>query len=127
MAIYERLPSEGPRRRYQLKSPVTLEPIGELECMDATDVARALERARKAQPAWAALSFDARAKVLKRCLELVLERQDRIIETVVRETGKTENEARRLLDPDHRSKLGPLQDALQALGKRIVVTVLEAA
>jgi succinate-semialdehyde dehydrogenase/glutarate-semialdehyde dehydrogenase len=93
MAIYERLPSEGPRRRYQLKSPVTLEPIGELECMDATDVARALERARKAQPAWAALSFDERAQVLQRCLRLVLDRQDRIIETVVRETGKTENEA----------------------------------
>lgn len=46
---------------------------------------------------------------------------------LARRIGKTENEARRLLDPDHRSKLGPLQDALQALGKRIVVTVLEAA
>ena len=93
MAIYEPLASDGVRRRYRLRSPVSLEPIGELECMDATDVARALERARKAQPAWAALSFDARAQVLRRCLRLVLEQQDRIIETVVRETGKTETEA----------------------------------
>jgi succinate-semialdehyde dehydrogenase/glutarate-semialdehyde dehydrogenase len=93
MAIYEPLEGAGARRRYRLRSPVTLEPIGELDCMDASDVARSLERARKAQPAWAALSFDARAEVLRRCLRLVLERQDRILETVIRETGKTETEA----------------------------------
>ncbi|HEX5065873.1 MAG TPA: aldehyde dehydrogenase family protein [Myxococcota bacterium] len=93
MAIYEPIASDGVRRRYRLRSPVSLEPIGELECMDATDVARALERARKAQPAWAALSFRERAEVLRRCLQLVLEKQDRIIETVVRETGKTQTEA----------------------------------
>jgi succinate-semialdehyde dehydrogenase/glutarate-semialdehyde dehydrogenase len=93
MAIYEVLASEGPRRRYRLKSPATLEPIGELECMDATDVARALERARKAQPAFAALSFRQRAEILQRVLKLVLEKQDLIMETVIRETGKTETEA----------------------------------
>jgi acyl-CoA reductase-like NAD-dependent aldehyde dehydrogenase len=93
MAIYEPLDGGGARRRYRLRSPVDLEPIGELECMDATDVARALERARKAQPAWAALSFDARAEVLRRCLRLLLEQQDRVIDTVVRETGKTQTEA----------------------------------
>lgn len=41
--------------------------------------------------------------------------------------GKTEKEARRILDPDHHSKLGQLQDAMQALGKTIVVSVLETA
>jgi succinate-semialdehyde dehydrogenase/glutarate-semialdehyde dehydrogenase len=93
MAIYEPLASEGPRRRYRLKSPVTLEAIGELECMDATDVARALERARKAQPAFAALSFAERAAILRRVLALVLEKQDLVMDTVMRETGKTETEA----------------------------------
>src|SRR5262245_28568314 len=93
MAIYEPLASEGPRRRYRLKSPVTLEAIGELECMDATDVARALERARKAQPAFAALSFADRAAILRRVLALVLEKQDLVMDTVMRETGKTETEA----------------------------------
>ncbi len=93
MAIYEPLPSEGPRRRYQLRSPATLEPIGELECMTEADVAQALERARKAQPAWAALGFGERAAVMRRVCDLVLEKQDRILETVMRETGKTETEA----------------------------------
>jgi len=93
MAIYEPVPSDGPRRRYRLRSPVTLEPIGELECMTEADVARALERARKAQPAWAAASFAERAAVMRRVLALVLERQDRITRQVIEETGKTETEA----------------------------------
>jgi succinate-semialdehyde dehydrogenase/glutarate-semialdehyde dehydrogenase len=93
MAIYEAIASEGPRRRYRLRSPATLEPIGELECMTPEDVAAALERARKAQPAWAALSFDERARVLDRVRTLVLDRQDRIMQKVIEETGKTETEA----------------------------------
>jgi succinate-semialdehyde dehydrogenase/glutarate-semialdehyde dehydrogenase len=93
MAIVERLESDGPRRCYRLKSPVTLEPIGELECMNEADVAGCLERARKAQPAWAARSFEERAKVMRRVVDLVLEREDRITAQVIRETGKTETEA----------------------------------
>ena len=93
MAIYEAIASEGPRRRYRLRSPATLEPIGELECMTPEDVAAALERARKAQPAWAALSFDDRARVLDRVRTLVLDGQDRIMQKVIEETGKTETEA----------------------------------
>jgi len=93
MASYEPIESDGPRRRYRLKSPVTLEPIGELECMTEADVALALERARKAQPDWADRSFAERAAVMRRVLELVLERQDRITTQVIEETGKTETEA----------------------------------
>ena len=93
MAIYEPIESDGPRRRYRLRSPVTQQPIGELDCMTEADVAHALERARKAQPGWAARSFDERASVMKRVLELVLERQDQITGKVIEETGKTETEA----------------------------------
>jgi len=93
MAIYEAIESDGPRRRYRLVSPVTLEPIGELECMSDADVAHALERARKAQPAWAERSFDERAAVMRRACELVLERQDAIMQQVIQETGKTGTEA----------------------------------
>jgi succinate-semialdehyde dehydrogenase/glutarate-semialdehyde dehydrogenase len=93
MAIYEPIECRGPRRRYRLKSPVTLEPIGELECMTAADVAVALEKARKAQPAWAGLSFEERGRVLDRVRSRVLDEQDRIIRKVIEETGKTETEA----------------------------------
>ena len=93
MANYERVESDGSRRRYRLSSPVSLEPLGEFEAMNAEDVAAAVKRARKAQPAWAARPVSERARYLKRVLARVLEAQDRIIETVVRETGKTETEA----------------------------------
>ena len=46
---------------------------------------------------------------------------------LARRLGKSENEARRLLDPDHPSKIGPMQDALRALGMQMVVTVQDAA
>jgi len=93
MAIYEPLDTDGARRRYRLRSPVDLEPIDELECMTRGEVDHALERARKAQPAWAATPIAERARLLHRMLDVVLERQDAITETVMRETGKTPNEA----------------------------------
>ncbi len=93
MAIYEPIEPRGARRRYRLRSPVDREPIGELECMTASDVALALERARKAQPAWAALPIAERAALLRRVLDRVLAGHSRVTEAVIRETGKTENEA----------------------------------
>jgi len=46
---------------------------------------------------------------------------------LARQLEKSENEARRLLDPDHPSKIGALQDALRALGMEIEVAVRRAA
>lgn len=44
-----------------------------------------------------------------------------------RRLGKGENEARRLLDPDHPTKLAAMQTALAILGKSVVVSVRDAA
>ncbi|MBX3597317.1 MAG: type II toxin-antitoxin system HicB family antitoxin [Rhizobiaceae bacterium] len=41
--------------------------------------------------------------------------------------GKSEAVARRILNPDHPSKLSAMEDALAALGKNVVVSVLDAA
>lgn len=41
--------------------------------------------------------------------------------------GKAETEIRRMLDPYHRTKLPAIEDGLRALGKRLVVTIEEAA
>jgi len=46
---------------------------------------------------------------------------------LARRLGKAETEARRILDPDHNTKLPLLQAALAALGKEIVVSVRDAA
>ncbi|MFP8870485.1 MAG: aldehyde dehydrogenase family protein, partial [Myxococcota bacterium] len=95
MAIVEPIPSNSPDepRRLRLRSVVDLEEIGEIEVQPASEVRAALERARKAQPAWAALSVEKRAGYLKGVLKILLDRQEDVIETVIRETGKTRSEA----------------------------------
>ena len=93
MSIYEPIASSDSRRHLQLRSPATLEPTGELICANTEDVAAAIARARAAQPAWAATSMKERAAIIQRALQLVLERQDEIIDTVVAETGKARTDA----------------------------------
>ena len=93
MAIYEPLESTSETRRYSLRSPVTLDPIGELECASTQEVQAAVDRARAAQPAWAAKSFEERAEYMHRMADLVIAEQDRVVETVLRETGKPRAEA----------------------------------
>jgi antitoxin HicB len=44
-----------------------------------------------------------------------------------RRLGKTENEARRILDPDHPTKLAALDTALKLLGKQVFVSIRDAA
>ena len=93
MSIYEPISSQDSHRRLQLRSPVTLEVTGELVCANAEDVASAINRARKAQPAWAATSMKARSAIMQKVLKLVLEKQDEIIDSVVAETGKARTDA----------------------------------
>ena len=64
MSIYEPIASSDSRRHLQLRSPVNLEPTGELVCANTEDVAAAIARARAAQPAWAATSMQARADIV---------------------------------------------------------------
>lgn len=55
-------------------------------------------------------------------------RSERITKAeLARRLGKAENEVRRILDPDHQTKAGALEEALAILGKRVVVSVLDAA
>ena len=46
------------RRRLSLANPATLDSLGEIEVQSAAEVRDAVARSRKAQPEWAALSFD---------------------------------------------------------------------
>jgi succinate-semialdehyde dehydrogenase/glutarate-semialdehyde dehydrogenase len=83
----------GARRCLGLANPATFEPIGEIEVQNADDVRAAVKKARKAQPAWGQLSFGDRARVMQRALQILLDRQEEVIDVVIRETGKTPSEA----------------------------------
>jgi succinate-semialdehyde dehydrogenase/glutarate-semialdehyde dehydrogenase len=94
MSIYTPIEKPGESRRVlALRSPVDLAPLGELVCANREDVQAALARARAAQPAWAATGFAERAAIMQRALQVLLKRQDEIIDTVVRETGKARADA----------------------------------
>lgn len=94
MAIFERATDTADGHRcLTLKSPVTLEKIGELVCQNQADIDTAVARARKAQPAWAALSVEARVQHMLRLRAVILAEQERIVEVVIRETGKPQQDA----------------------------------
>ena len=94
MAIVEQIETAGGgRRRLGLSNPATLEAVGAIDVQTAADVAGAVERARKAQPAWAELGIPARARYLERAVRVLLARQEDFIDVICAETGKPRLEA----------------------------------
>jgi len=76
-----------------VENPATGEIIRTVEMASADDVRAMAVRARAAQPAWEALGFDGRARILKRAQKWTLDNAERIVETIMSETGKTFEDA----------------------------------
>jgi acyl-CoA reductase-like NAD-dependent aldehyde dehydrogenase len=77
----------------EVHNPATGELIATVAALGPEDVAAAVDRARIAQPAWAALGFDGRGRILRRMQRWTLDNADRIIDTIVQENGKTYEDA----------------------------------
>ena len=69
-------------------NPATGERLAELPIAGAAEVDAAVEAARKAQPAWAAMTGAERARILRRAAELLRERNDELAALETRDTGK---------------------------------------
>src|SRR5438309_7335215 len=67
--------------------------VGEVRVSTAAQVREATAAARSAQKGWSRKSFKERAHVLLRFKQLVLDRADALADLLVRENGKTRNEA----------------------------------
>src|SRR5438477_3789250 len=67
--------------------------VGEVRVSTAAQVHEATAGAHAAQREWARKSYGQRGAVLKRFQQLVLDRADEIADLIVRENGKTRNEA----------------------------------
>jgi acyl-CoA reductase-like NAD-dependent aldehyde dehydrogenase len=80
--------TEGPRK-LRLAHPGTHEVIGDVAVTSPVEVATAVARARAAQPAWAERGFDERARIMHEAARLLRERQEHVIETIRRETGRS--------------------------------------
>ena len=91
--VREAEPTAAGRRRYELANPATLAGIGSFECAGVQDVTAMVERAREAQPGWAALGPAGRARYLRRALAHLVSHQDDLVDVIVRESGKPRTEA----------------------------------
>src|ERR671916_3397436 len=77
----------------EVENPATGQVIRTLPVTAPDEVAGLVARARAAQPAWEALGFDGRARILRRAQKWVVDNAQRIIDTIVSETGKTHEDA----------------------------------
>jgi acyl-CoA reductase-like NAD-dependent aldehyde dehydrogenase len=76
-----------------VENPATGQTIGHVPDLDAAAVKHMVDIARAAQPAWAELGFDARAKVFYRARKWLVDNRERVARTIVEETGKTHEDA----------------------------------
>ena len=75
------------------EEPATGRPLGTVAANTAADVHAAVARARDLQSALAATSFEERRQLLRHMLQHLLEHADELCEVVVRDAGKTRENA----------------------------------
>jgi acyl-CoA reductase-like NAD-dependent aldehyde dehydrogenase len=74
-------------------APATGQPLAVIPQSSTADVAEAFRRARRAQQAWQQVGLDDRAAMLLRLHDIVLDRQDEIIDLICWESGKARKHA----------------------------------
>jgi succinate-semialdehyde dehydrogenase / glutarate-semialdehyde dehydrogenase len=74
-------------------TPITGQPLAMIPQSSEADVKEAFARARRAQQAWARTSLEHRSQLLLRLHDLVLDRQDEIMDLICWESGKARKHA----------------------------------
>ena len=80
-------------RTVEVRSPLGDQPLAHIPQSTEADVDEAFHRARRAQEQWARTPIDVRAAALLRLHDLVLDRQQEIIDLIVWESGKARKHA----------------------------------
>lgn len=91
--LARRVRATGEGEPIAVTNPVDASVIGHVPRCRPVDVVAAAERARAAQPEWARMSFRARGRVLARFHDLLLSRQNEILDIIQLENGKTRIQA----------------------------------
>lgn len=78
-----------PRTLIECHNPATGERLGSVPALSPEQVGDAITRARQAQKAWAKSTFSQRRAVLAHIMEHVLQHADELCEYVVKDSGKT--------------------------------------
>ena len=93
MAIFSISHSESGRKQLSLKSPVDLSHIDTYDCANSDEIAQVMTQAKIAQSKWKQTSLKERVELMHRVADVVIQQQDRIMDVVMRETGKPIQEA----------------------------------
>jgi succinate-semialdehyde dehydrogenase / glutarate-semialdehyde dehydrogenase len=97
-ARYEELAAQvtlggGERGEIPVSAPFTGAVLGRLPACRVEDVQLAFARGRAAQPGWAQRSFGERARIFLRFHDLLLERQNEVLDLIQLESGKARRHA----------------------------------
>ncbi|GAB2630319.1 succinic semialdehyde dehydrogenase [Nocardioides ginkgobilobae] len=77
----------------EVRTPISGAPLAHIPQSSEEDVVEAFARARRAQESWARTSLEHRSAILMRLHDLVLERQEEILDLIVWESGKARKHA----------------------------------
>jgi acyl-CoA reductase-like NAD-dependent aldehyde dehydrogenase len=88
-------PTNGQTAREDIavENPATGKVIATVPDLSAEQVKELVARARAAQPGWEALGFEGRGRIMRRAQKWLLDNAQRVMETIVSETGKTYEDA----------------------------------
>src|SRR3954449_10844734 len=92
-ALAARVLSTAGNDPMQIEQPFTGKPLGTVPKCGPDDVRAAITRARAAQEEWAKTSFDQRKRVLMRYHDLVLDKQEELLDLLQIESGKARRHA----------------------------------
>ncbi|HZU39998.1 MAG TPA: succinic semialdehyde dehydrogenase, partial [Solirubrobacteraceae bacterium] len=88
-----RVTTAGEREPMEIVNPATGEPLASTPRCTPEDVALAVSRAREAQERWRRTEHSTRRRILLRFHDLVLDRQDELLDVVQLESGKARRHA----------------------------------
>lgn len=91
--LARRVRAAADAQTFDCLTPFTGGSIAQLPVSTITDVEQAYDAARDAQTGWAARSVSARAKILLRYHDLVLQHRDELLDLIQLESGKTRKNA----------------------------------
>src|SRR3954451_9944410 len=71
-----------------VENPATGEVVARVPTVSPEELRRMAERGRAAQPAWEALGFEGRGRILRRAQKWVVDNAERVARTIVASPGK---------------------------------------
>src|SRR3954451_21829301 len=78
---------------FPVENPATGETIAHVPDLGPEQVKELARKARVAQPGWEALGFDGRAEVFREMRRWLVQNRQRVVQTIIDETGKTREDA----------------------------------